>query len=55
MSRHATAYMTTEGWDKLMEVQDELLKRNKELNSISVSDALEEGIHRLHRELTRPR
>lgn len=50
-----TCYLTPDGWVKMREVQDELLKRNKHLNSVSMSDALEEGIHKLHHELTRPR
>lgn len=55
LSRHVTCYLTPDGWKKLEEVQDQLLRRNKELNSISFSDAMEEGLHKLHRELTRPR
>jgi hypothetical protein len=55
-SWHATAYFTKEGQKKLEVVQAELLKRHKDLvNSVSVSDAIERGIHLLHRELTRAR
>jgi hypothetical protein len=56
MSRHATAYFTEEGWDKLADIQDELLRQNTTgLSSITVSDALAEAVNRLHRELMRPR
>lgn len=54
LSRHASAYLTEEGWDKLAECQQILLDRQKAgLQSVTVSDAIEEGIHRLHRDLTR--
>lgn len=56
ISRHATSYLTKEGWNKLAVVQQELLRRYKDkVSLVSVSDAMEEGIHRLHHELTRPR
>lgn len=56
ISRHATIYMTEDGWNKLAVVQQELLRRNKDkVSLVSVSDAGEEAIHRLHNELTRAR
>jgi hypothetical protein len=54
LSRHASAYLTEEGWEKLAECQQLLLDRQKmDLQSVTVSDAIEEGIHRLYRDLTR--
>ena len=56
-SRHATGYFTEDGWNKLHEIQDLLLKRTKreDINAVTVSDALEEAVHKLHKELTRSR
>lgn len=56
LSRHATAYLTEEGWDKLGEVQNLMLEKQTQapfLQKITVSDVLERGIHRLHKELSR--
>lgn len=56
LSRHATGYFTAEGWEKLEQVQTLLLEKQTkrpDLQRITVSDALEEGIHRLHKELSR--
>ena len=56
ISRHATIYMTEDGWKKLAVVQQELLRRHKDrVSAVSVSDAGEEAVHRLYNELTRPR
>jgi hypothetical protein len=56
-SRHATSYMTEDGWRMLAECQDILLDRCKreEITTVTVSDTIEEAIHRLHKELTRAR
>lgn len=55
--KHITAYLTPEGYAKLDDIKELLLQRcqreRRDINSISVSDAVEEAIHKLHRELTR--
>jgi hypothetical protein len=55
--RHAIAYLTPDGWAKLDECRDILLERCKrdDITRVTVSDTLEAGIHKLHRELTRNR
>ena len=53
LERHVTAYLTTDGWKKLSVVQLELKKREK--RPVTISDAVEKGLHVLHRELTRAR
>lgn len=55
--RHIIGYLTPEGWEKLEEIKKVMLERNKreDITAITMSDALEEAVHRLHRELTRPR
>lgn len=49
-TKQAIAYLTPDGWRKLAEVQEELSHRRRaEVKQVTVSDALEEGVHQLHR------
>lgn len=52
-TRHATAYMTLDGWSDLGELQAALSRR--EGYEVTVSDAIEDAIRARKKDLTRKR